>query len=79
MQDGRFGGPSDDDGARGFVGLDQFDGDVFDCGDGTAGQLGNFGHGDLASFHELVGSPGPAVFQHRPGRSTDASDVSRHR
>src|SRR5215217_1179024 len=24
--------------------------------------------GDLASFREWVGSPGPAVFEHRPGR-----------
>jgi hypothetical protein len=45
--------------------------------DGAAGQFGNFGHGDLASLYEFVGSPGPAVFQHRPGRSTDMSNVSR--
>jgi hypothetical protein len=62
MDYGRFDGPSDDDDGGGFVGLDQFDGQCVGWGDLARGQLGNFGRGDLASFRELVGSPGPAVF-----------------
>ena len=35
----------DDDNRRGFDGLAGLDCDGVDCGDGTAGQLGHFGHG----------------------------------
>jgi hypothetical protein len=36
MQHRRFGGPSDDDDGRGFIGFNQLDGDRVDCCDWLA-------------------------------------------